>query len=472
MGQRLEHFVAGGWLKGADQPLEVVNPASEAVIAVTPAGDEAVVDAAVRSAADAQPAWSMQDPTVRARVLRDIAEGLSAQRDEFAATLTAELGVPVKWSAPVQVDSAIQILTYYAGLAEEFPFDEPLGTSRLLQRPLGVVAAITPWNYPLYQIASKMGPALAAGCTVVVKPSEVAPLNALMLAAVVATSSAPPGVVNIVFGTGKRAGEPLAKHPMVNMVSFTGSTSTGRRVSELAALTVKPTALELGGKSACVLLRGGDAESAVRDTLARCFENSGQNCAALSRLIVPLDKVAEISDLAETLAGGYRIGDPLDPNTDLGPLVSKAQLERVANLIRSGMDEGATLIHGEHPSRSEPRGFYVEPHVFTKVHPASAIAQEEIFGPVLSIIGYEREEEAIEIANGTPYGLCGAVWGPDLPDAIKVATAIRAGQVDVNGAPYNAVAPFGGFGASGHGRELGPIAMREFLAPQAIQLPT
>lgn len=468
---RLEHYIGGRWVPVSGPTLEVIDPSTEETIASTPVGDETVVDAAVLAAAAAQASWWRTDARYRASVLREIADGMVARRDELAATITSEVGVPIRSSGPVQVDLAVGILRYYADLAETFEFVGELGSSRVIHRPLGVVAAITPWNYPLYQIASKLGPALASGCTVVLKPSEVAPLNTVVLAEIIDAASAPVGVVNVVFGTGEAAGEPLARHPRVDMVSFTGSTRAGRRVSELAAQTVKPVSLELGGKSACVVLRGADLEAAVRDTLGKCYANSGQNCGALSRLIVPREDLSTAGEMASKFSGEYRVGDPRDPETRLGPLVSAVQLERVAALIQTGIDEGATLVRGEHPTMVMRRGYFVEPHVFTGVNPRSTIAQQEIFGPVLSIIAYQDEQEAIEIANGTPYGLCGAVWGPDVEAAIAIAPSIRAGQVDVNGAAYNPMAPFGGFGASGHGRELGPFGIHDFVATQAIQLP-
>lgn len=470
-GTRLEHFIGGRWVPADGPTIDVIDPATESRIASTPVGSHAAVDAAVRAAAAAQASWWHGGVAHRAGILREIADGMVARRDDLAAAITSEVGVPVRTSGPVQVDLAIGILRYYADLAEAFSFAEALDWSRIIHRPLGVVGAITPWNYPLYQIASKLGPALAAGCTVVLKPSEVAPLNTVILAEIISDTSAPGGVVNVVFGTGEAAGEPLASHPLVDMVSFTGSTRAGRRVSELAAQTVKPVSLELGGKSACVVLRGADLEAAVRDTLGKCYANSGQNCGALSRLIVSQGDLEEAGEIAAAVANEYRVGDPRDPSTRLGPLVNAVQLGRVADLIRAGIDEGATLLRGEHPTRVMTRGYFVEPHVFTRVDPQSTIAQQEIFGPVLSIIGYDREEEAIDIANGTPYGLCGAVWGPDAAVASEIATSIRAGQVDVNGAAYNPMAPFGGFGASGHGRELGPFGIHDFVATQAIQLP-
>lgn len=468
---RLEHFIGGQWVAASGPTIDVVDPATETTIAATPVGDAAAVDAAVAAAAAAQPAWWRTKAADRASIIREIAQGMVDRRDELAAIITSEVGVPVRSSGPVQVDLAVGILRYYADLAETFAFEEPLGSSRIIHRALGVVGAITPWNYPLYQIASKLGPALAAGCTIVLKPSEVAPLNTVVLAEIIATTSAPIGIINVVFGTGEAAGEPLALHPRVDMISFTGSTRAGRRVSELAAQTVKPVSLELGGKSACVALRGADLEAAVRDTLGKCYANSGQNCGALSRLIVAREDLSAAAEMASAFSGDYRVGDPRDPATRLGPLVNAVQLDRVASLLRAGVDDGAMLVRGEHPTKAMSRGYFVEPHVFAGVDPRSTIAQQEIFGPVLSIMAYEHEQEAIDIANGTPYGLCGAVWGPDTATASTIATSIRAGQVDVNGAAYNPMAPFGGFGASGHGRELGPFGMHDFVATQAIQLP-
>jgi acyl-CoA reductase-like NAD-dependent aldehyde dehydrogenase len=334
-----------------------------------------------------------------------------------------------------------------------------------------VVGAITPWNYPLHQIALKVAPALAAGCTVVLKPSEIAPFNAFILAEVIESAGLPKGVFNLVTGFGPAAGEALVKHPQVDMISFTGSTRAGKRISEVAAQTVKRVALELGGKSASVILDDADLAAAVKGTVNGCYLNSGQTCTALTRMLVPASKYDEAAKLAADTARGFTLGDPMSEATRLGPLSSQMQLDRVRDYIKKGIAEGAELLTGG-PDKPEgvPGGYFVKPTVFGKVKNSMTIAQEEIFGPVLSIIPYKDEEEAIRIANDSPYGLAGAVWSGDEARAQKVARRIRAGQVDVNGGAFNMNAPFGGFKQSGHGREAGVYGLEEFLEYKSLQL--
>ncbi len=340
----------------------------------------------------------------------------------------------------------------------------------MVREPVGVVAAITPWNYPLHQIAAKVAPALAAGCTVVVKPSEVAPLNAFILAEIIDAAGLPKGVFNLVTGYGAVVGEALAGHPEVDMISFTGSTRAGKRVSELAARSVKRVALELGGKSASILLEDADLAAAVKGTVSSCFLNSGQTCAAHTRMLVPESKYDEAAKLAVAEVSKYTVGDPFSETSKLGPLVSAAQRERVRGYIRKGIEEGAELLCGgpEAPP-GLAKGWYVKPTVFGRVHPDSTLAQEEVFGPVLSIIAYKDEDEAVAIANNTMYGLSGGVWSKDESRAVRVARRIRTGQVDINGGPFNLLAPFGGFKQSGHGREYGRVGLEEFLEYKSLQ---
>ncbi len=334
-----------------------------------------------------------------------------------------------------------------------------------------MVGCITPWNYPLHQIAAKVAPALAAGCTVVLKPSEVAPLNAFVLAEIFDEVGAPPGVFNLVSGPGPVVGEAIAAHPDVDMVSFTGSTRAGKRVSEVAAATVKRVALELGGKSANVILSDADLAAAVTDGVGKCYFNSGQTCSALTRMLVPRDRLAEAEDLARTAAETFTTGDPFAEGTRLGPLVSATQRDRVRGYIDKGIGEGATLVTGgaEAPEGLET-GFFVRPTVFSSVTPDMVIAREEIFGPVLVIMPYDTEEEAIEIANGTDYGLAGGVWSGDPDRAKAVARRLRTGQVEVNGGNFNPMAPFGGYKQSGNGREFGAFGLEEFLEVKSLQL--
>jgi acyl-CoA reductase-like NAD-dependent aldehyde dehydrogenase len=333
------------------------------------------------------------------------------------------------------------------------------------------VGAITPWNYPLHQIAAKVAPALAAGCTVVLKPSEVTPLNAFVLAEVMDEVGVPAGVFNLVTGTGPVVGEAIASHPGVDMVSFTGSTRAGKRVSELASQTVKPVALELGGKSPNVILDDADLQRAVVDGVSKCFLNSGQTCSALTRMLVPREQLPVVEEIAKAAAEAATVGDPFEETTRLGPLVSEAQRERVRGYIEKGVAEGARLVTGgaEAPEGHE-RGYFVRPTVFSDVTPDMTIAQEEIFGPVLAIIPYDDEDDAVRIANDSIYGLAGGVWSADEERAKAVALRIRTGQVEINGGVFNPLAPFGGYKQSGHGRELGRFAVEEFLQVKSLQL--
>jgi acyl-CoA reductase-like NAD-dependent aldehyde dehydrogenase len=341
----------------------------------------------------------------------------------------------------------------------------------VVKEPVGVVGCITPWNYPLHQIAAKVAPALAAGCTVVLKPSEVAPLNAFILAEIIDEIGLPAGVFNLVTGTGPTVGEAIASHPDVDMVSFTGSTRAGKRVSELASQTVKRVTLELGGKSPNVILDDADLKRAVTDGVGKAFLNSGQTCSALTRMLVPRSKLAEAEQIAADAAAEYTVGDPFGEGTRLGPLVSKVQQERVRGYIRKGIEEGAKLlIGGADQPDTQPTGFFVQPTVFSEVRNDMTIAQEEIFGPVLSIIPYDTEDEAVEIANDTIYGLAGGVWSGDPERAKAVARRLRTGQVEVNGGSFNPMAPFGGYKQSGHGRELGKFGLEEYLETKSLQL--
>ena len=465
-------YIDGAWVaphgKGV---IDVRAAATEQVIARIPEGDERDANAAVAAARTAFEPWAGTPPAERAAALQKIHERMKARSDEIGRTIAQEVGMPLKLATRIQAGSPTFTFGMYAKLAADFKWEEKVGNSLVLREPVGVVVCITPWNYPLHQIAAKVAPALAAGCTVVLKPSEVAPLNAFILAEIVDAVGLPRGAFNLVTGYGPVVGEALARHPQVDMISFTGSTRAGRRVSELAAQTVKRVALELGGKSASLALDDADLAAAVKGTVSACFLNSGQTCSAHTRLLVPESKYAEAAKLAVEEARKYTLGDPLKEDTKLGPLVSAAQRERVRSYIRKGIDEGAELLAGG-PDAPEgfPQGYYVQPTVFGKVKPESTIAQEEIFGPVLAIITYKDEEEAIRIANDTPYGLAGGVWSQDEAHALRVARRLRTGQVDINGGPFNMLAPFGGFKQSGHGRELGKYGLEEFLEYKSLQL--
>ena len=466
-------FIGGAWVApSGKETVDVHDAGTGAVMGRVPLGDEKDVDRAVAAARDAFEAWSSTPSAERASYLEKISANLKARADEIARLVAQEVGMPIKLSARIQAGLPIANFANYAKLVREFQFEQRVGNSLVVRDPVGVVGAITPWNYPLHQIALKVAPALAAGCTVVLKPSEVAPFNAFVLAEAIESAGLPKGVFNLVTGTGAQAGEALVRHPGVDMISFTGSTRAGKRISELASQSIKRVALELGGKSASVILDDADLPAAVKSTVNGCYLNSGQTCTALTRMLVPQSKYEEAAKLAAEAAAGFALGNPLDEKTRLGPLSSKAQLERVRSYIKKGVDEGAELIAGgaEPPAGAPAGGYYVRPTVFGKVKNSMTIAQEEIFGPVLAIIPYKDEEDAIRIANDSPYGLAGAVWSKDDARAQRVARRIRAGQVDVNGGAFNLNAPFGGFKQSGHGREAGVYGLEEFLEYKSLQL--
>ncbi len=465
-------FIGGEWVEpvGAD-PLPVINSATEETIATIPGCTPVEVDRAVAAARDAFEGWSTTPRVERAEALAAIAAGLGERAEELTDTITAELGMPRKLTQMIQVGLGINHFAAMPAALEKVRWEEEVGNSRVLREAAGVVGAITPWNYPLNQIGAKVAPALAAGCTVVLKPSEVVPLNAFILAEVIESVGLPPGVFNLVTGIGPVVGEALAGHPGVDLVSFTGSTRAGRRVSEVAAATVKQVAMELGGKSPNVLLEDADFARAVPDGVAKCFLNSGQTCSALTRMLVPRERLAEVEELARAAAEGFTPGDPLAPETRLGPLVSATQRERVRSYIAKGEAEGAKLLTGgAEPPEGLTRGYFVRPTVFSDVTPEMTIAREEIFGPVLVIQPYDGEDDAVRIANATEYGLAGGVWAGDEERAIAVAKRLRTGQIEINGGAFNPAAPFGGYGQSGHGRENGRFGLEEMLQTKSLQL--
>jgi aldehyde dehydrogenase (NAD+) len=465
-------LIGGRWVEpGGGESIEVVNPTTEEVMGGVPAGTAEDVDRAVRAAREAFEGWSQTGREERAGYLAAIAAGLSERAEEIAATITQELGMPIKLSHQIQAGLPTMTFSSAPQLIEQVVWEEQVGNSLIVREPIGVVGAITPWNYPLHQIAAKVAPALAAGCTVVLKPSEVTPLNAFILAEVIEAAGLPGGVFNLVSGTGPVVGEAIAAHPQVDMVSLTGSTRSGRRVSELASATVKAVALELGGKSPNVILDDADLAHAVPDGVAKCFLNSGQTCSALTRMLVPRERLAEAEQIATAAAERFTPGDPFEPSTRLGPLVSEAQRERVRGYIRKGEAEGAKLLSGgAEPPEGLDRGYFVRPTVFSEVEPSMTIAREEIFGPVLSIEPYEDTDDAVRIANDSDYGLAGGVWSADEERAKAVALRIRTGQVEINGGAFNPLAPFGGYKRSGHGRELGRYGIEEFLTAKSLQL--
>jgi aldehyde dehydrogenase (NAD+) len=465
-------FIGGEWIEPeASEALEVVNSTSEETMGTIPACTDADADRAVRAARDAFDSWSQTSREERAGYLAAIAQGLGERSDEIAATISQELGMPLTLSKMIQAGLPIAQFAAMPKLMEEVAWEEEIGNSRVLREPVGVLGAITPWNYPLNQIAAKVAPALAAGCTVVLKPSEVVPLNAFILAEVIEAAGLPAGVFNLVTGTGPVVGEAIAGHPGIDMVSFTGSTRAGRRVSELASATVKPVAMELGGKSPNLILDDADLSKAVPDGVAKCFLNSGQTCSALTRMLVPREKLAEAEEIAARTAESFTPGDPFEESTRLGPLVSEVQRERVRGYIEKGEAEGAKLLTGgATPPDGLDRGYFVRPTVFSEVTPEMTIAQEEIFGPVLAIEPYEGEDDAVRVANDTVYGLAGGVWSADQERAISIAKRIRTGQIEINGGMFNPLAPFGGYKQSGHGRENGRYAIEELLQVKSLQL--
>jgi acyl-CoA reductase-like NAD-dependent aldehyde dehydrogenase len=465
-------YIGGEWVEATSRiRIDVHESGTGEVMAEVAETTELDIDRAVQAAAAAYPAWSATPPTERADYLEAISRGIAERTEELARSIAREVGTPIRHSRAIQVGNPIQIIAGTTRAIRDFQFQEEIGNVLVVCEPAGVVAAITPWNYPLQQVVAKVAPALAAGCTVVLKASEVAPLTAFMLAEIADAVGLPGGVLNVLTGTGSTAGEGLVSHPLVDLISFTGSTRAGRRISQLAAETVTPLTLELGGKSASVLLPDADIEKAAKFAVYNAFLNAGQTCTALTRLLVPQADQERAVAVAVDTALKLGLGDPLDESTRLGPLASQAQLERVRGYIRQGIAEGARLVTGgaESPQGLD-RGYFVAATVFADVRPEMTIAQEEIFGPVLSVIPYRDETEALEIANGTRYGLAGAVWSGDQDRAVAFARRLRAGTIEVNGGAFNLSAPFGGVKQSGHGREFGRYGLAEFLVAKSLQL--
>ena len=468
-------YIDGQWVASEGKStIQVFDSLTEDVMATIPEGTAGDVAKAAAAAKAAFESWSTLPREERAKYLNRIGDALAGRMDEIASAISRETGMSKPLSNIIQVGMPINSFKKAAELAESFAFEREYGTSLIVREPIGVVGCITPWNYPLHQIAAKVAYAMAAGCTVVLKPSEVAPIDAFMLAEIIHEVGLPAGVFNLVTGTGPVVGEAMSASPDIDMMSFTGSTRAGKRVMQVSAETVKKVALELGGKSANIICDDLDDETfakAVMGGTGQAFLNSGQTCSLLSRMLVPRSRLAQAEQLAGAVATNIKVGDPFAEGTNVGPLASAAQRERVLGYIQKGLDEGATLVAGG-PGAPEglEKGYYVKPTVFSNVRNDMTIAQEEIFGPVLSIIPYDTIDEAVDIANDTIYGLSGAVFAADKETGIAIAKRLRTGQVAVNGGAFNANAPFGGYKQSGVGRELGDYGFEEFLEIKSLQL--
>jgi acyl-CoA reductase-like NAD-dependent aldehyde dehydrogenase len=464
------HYINGQWVKAqSPETLPVHDSSTEALMATVPSGTAAEAEAAVLAARAAFEGWSALPVETRAAYLDKVAAGVKARTDDLALAIAREVGMPLKMARAVQVGGPAWHWGNFAKVARQFEWEKTVGNSRVVREAIGVVGCITPWNFPLSQITLKIAPAMVAGCTVVLKPSEIAPVNAMILAEIIHEAGLPPGVFNLVNGMGPVVGEVLATHPEVDMVSFTGSTRAGKRVGELASQSIKRVALELGGKSASVVLDDANFEAAVKGTVSACMLNSGQTCSAHTRLLVPAGRYDEVKALAQAAIAKFSIGPSLEEGSKLGPLVSAAQRDRVLGFIRTGIEEGADVIAGGADAPAIAKGYFVQPTILG-IKATDTLAQEEIFGPVLVVIPYKDEEDAVAIANSTIYGLGGAVWSGTDEHAMKVARRLRTGQVDINGGPFNGQAPFGGYKQSGNGRENGVYGFEEFLEFKAMQL--
>lgn len=464
-------YINGEWVAPKGQGhFEVINASTEEVMGRIPSGNAEDADAAVAAAKSAFTAWAATSVEERAAYLLKIQAGLQAKMAEIGDAISGEVGMPIKLSTMIQAGLPIMQVGNYAQLLKDTPLEEKIGNSVVVKEPVGVVACITPWNYPLNQVVEKVAPALAAGCTVVLKPSEVAPLSAFMLAEVIHEVGLPAGVFNLVSGLGTTVGEALVKSKDVDMVSFTGSTGAGKRISELAADTVKRVALELGGKSANVILDDADFEKAVKGGVNHAYQNSGQTCNAQTRMLVPESRYEEAVGIAKAVAEKLTLGNAQKGEGRLGPLASDIQRKRVRSYIEKGVAEGARLVTGgaDAPEGLD-KGFFVKPTIFADVKNSMTIAQEEIFGPVLCIIPFKDDDDAVAIANDSVYGLGGGVWSSDTERAKGVARRMRTGQVDINGGQFNPTAPFGGFKQSGRGRERGMHGLDEFFELKSLQ---
>jgi aldehyde dehydrogenase (NAD+) len=470
MREMLKFYIDGEWVDPVTpNPVDVINPATEEPCGRISLGSAADVDLAVAAAKRAEAAYAATTREQRIELLENVLAEFLKRYDDIAEAIMDEMGAPWGLAKGAQAGSGPQHIKATIRALRNFEFEERNRTTLMVREPIGVCALITPWNWPVNQVACKVAPALAAGCTMVLKPSEIAPFDAMIFAEVLDAAGVPAGVFNLVNGDGPGVGTALAQHPDVAMVSFTGSTRAGVAVAQNAATTVKRVAQELGGKSANILLDDADFEKAVREGAEECFDNTGQSCNAPTRMLVPRDRMDEAAAIAAGVASAIRVGEPRDEGIEVGPLVSAQQWQKVQDLIQKGIDEGATLAAGG-TGRPEglAKGYYAKPTVFADVSNDMTIAREEVFGPVLSIIPYDTEDEAVEIANDTPYGLSGYVSSGSLERARRVAARLRTGMVHINGASLDAMAPFGGYKQSGNGREWGPEGIEEFLEVKSI----
>lgn len=469
---RTHHWIGGRWVAPTrDAMIPLVNPSTEQYLGSTPAGTAEDVDVAVRVAAEAFETWSVTSTAERAALLARFADGMEKRGQELADVITAEVGAPQSIALPAQVGFPLNVLKSHVDILRDFEFTDRIANSLILKEPVGVVGAISPWNFPIQLVMAKLAPALAAGCTVVLKPSEYTPLTAYLLAEILDEAGLPPGVFNIVSGDGPTVGEAISRHPLVNMVSMTGSTRAGKQVFAAASQTIKRMHLELGGKSASVILDGADFEKAVRITIDQAFFNSGQACLAWSRMLVPAARQDEAAQIAKDQADSYVVGDPTQVGVNLGPQQNLACFNRVQSYIEGAQNSDARLVTGGtgRPDGLD-KGYFVRPTVFADVSPTDRIAQEEVFGPVMSIMPYRDADDAVAIANGTDFGLHGAIWAEDDPTAVEFARRIKTGRMDINGGQTNLVSPFGGYKQSGFGRELGRYGLEAYLEVKSLQL--
>ena len=470
MVDHLKFYIDGAWqAPTTKKTLPVVNPATEEPLYEVALGSAADVDKAVAAARRAFETYSLTTREQRVELLGKIIEVYTRRMKEVGASISDEMGAPLGFAERFQAGAGLGHLMTTRDVLKTYPFEERLGTAMIVREPVGVVGMITPWNWPLNQIACKVAPALAAGCTMVLKPSEYTPTSALIFAEILHEAGVPKGVFNLVNGLGAEVGAAMSVHPGIDMVSFTGSTRAGIDVVQRAAPTVKRVTQELGGKSPNIILEDADLGKLIAAGTAHCFNNTGQSCNAPTRMLVPFTKMKEAAAIAKAVADKAKPGDPRSTETTMGPVVNRVQWEKIQGLIKKGIDEGATLVTG---GLGRPdglnKGYYVRPTIFADVTNDMTIAREEIFGPVLSIIGYKDEDEAVRIANDTPYGLAGYVSSGDVQRARRVARRLRAGNVNLNGAPNERAAPFGGYKQSGNGREWGRFGVEEFLEVKAV----